>query len=186
MKGASSKPIICSWIFSPGRMPTNHEHIRARRLRRCQDVHRRDFLHIHLPAQHVFKSMPDKANGILKSNHEAGHAAVGNRDRLHILSRQEKRNNGPTRSHHIAITYNGKDCLVVSESEFAATNSLSEASLLPRKVHRIACLVGRQRHNPANPASIQWSITFIAPLIFVFTHSKGLYSAVGTILVAAA
>ena len=30
------------------------------------------------------------------------------------------------------------------------------------------------------------SITFIAPITFVFTHSKGLYSAVGTILVAAA
>ena len=34
--------------------------------------------------------------------------------------------------------------------------------------------------------SMHASITFIAPSILVFTHSKGLYSAVGTILVAAA
>jgi NAD(P)-dependent dehydrogenase (short-subunit alcohol dehydrogenase family) len=33
--------------------------------------------------------------------------------------------------------------------------------------------------------SIQASIRFIAPLILVFTHSNGLYSAVGTIFVAA-
>src|SRR3546814_6178615 len=33
---------------------------------------------------------------------------------------------------------------------------------------------------------MQASIRFIAPLIFVFTHSNGLYSAVGTIFVAAA
>jgi hypothetical protein len=33
---------------------------------------------------------------------------------------------------------------------------------------------------------MQASIRFIAPLTFVFTHSNGLYSAVGTIFVAAA
>ena len=38
----------------------------------------------------------------------------------------------------------------------------------------------------SGPDIIQASIIFIAPLILVFTHSKGLYSAVGTILVAAA
>ena len=36
------------------------------------------------------------------------------------------------------------------------------------------------------PWSIQASIRFMAPLMLVLTHSKGLYSAVGTILVAAA
>ena len=80
-----------------------------------------------------------------------------------------------------------KEDLCELEYELAATNSLSEASFVaPYKLIGLLALSVERATTFLIPLSIQASMTFIAPLIFVLIHSNGLYSAVGTILVAAA
>src|SRR5690606_6336366 len=73
------------------------------------------------------------------------------------------------------------------EYELEATNSLSEASFVApyRFIGELALSVDKATQ-PLMLWSMQASMTFIAPLILVLMHSNGLYSAVGTILVAAA
>ena len=66
-------------------------------------------------------------------------------------------------------------------------NSLSEASLVaPYRLIGLLALSVERATTRLTPLSMQASIKFMAPITFVLTHSKGLYSAVGTILVAAA
>ena len=67
------------------------------------------------------------------------------------------------------------------------TKSLSDASLVaPYRFMGLLALSVDNATTDLTPQSMQASIRFIAPLILVLTHSNGLYSAVGTILVAAA
>ena len=71
--------------------------------------------------------------------------------------------------------------------EFEATNNLSEANFVaPYKFIGDDALSVESATTRFTLQSTAASITFIAPLILVFTHSNGLYSAVGTIFVAAA
>ena len=73
------------------------------------------------------------------------------------------------------------------EYEFPATNNLSDANLVaPYKLIGFDALSVDKATHFFIPLSKQASIKFIAPRTLVFTHSNGLYSAVGTILVAAA
>ena len=74
-----------------------------------------------------------------------------------------------------------------AEYEFPEINNLSEVSLVaPYKFTGLLALSVESATNFLTPLSIQASIIFMAPITLVFTHSKGSYSAVGTILVAAA
>ena len=71
--------------------------------------------------------------------------------------------------------------------ELLATKSLSDANLLaPYKLIGLLALSVESATTFLTLLSIAASITFIAPLTLVLIHSKGLYSAVGTIFVAAA
>ncbi|MOA53802.1 hypothetical protein D3C78_1773160 [compost metagenome] len=64
---------------------------------------------------------------------------------------------------------------------------MSEASLVaPYRLMGLLALSVERATTRLTPLSIQASIRFMAPMTLVLTHSKGLYSAVGTILVAAA
>ena len=73
------------------------------------------------------------------------------------------------------------------EYAFAATNNLSDVNLVaPYRLIGLDALSVDKATTRSTPLSMQASIKFIAPTTLVFTHSKGLYSAVGTILVAAA
>ena len=65
--------------------------------------------------------------------------------------------------------------------------SLSEANFVdPYKLIGLQALSVDRAKTFGTSLFMQASITFIAPTTFVFTHSKGSYSAVDTILVAAA
>ena len=67
------------------------------------------------------------------------------------------------------------------------TKSLSEANFVaPYKLIGLLALSVESATTFLIPLSTQASITFIAPFTFVLIHSNGLYSAVGTIFVAAA
>ena len=71
--------------------------------------------------------------------------------------------------------------------ELPATNNLSEVSFVaPYKLIGLLALSVESATTRFTPWSIHASIKFMAPITLVFTHSNGLYSAVGTILVAAA
>ena len=71
--------------------------------------------------------------------------------------------------------------------ELLAQNSLSDANLVaPYKFTGFEALSVERATTLRTPAFVDALITFMAPLMFVFMHSAGLYSAVGTILVAAA
>ncbi|MNR28144.1 hypothetical protein D3C85_1454550 [compost metagenome] len=64
---------------------------------------------------------------------------------------------------------------------------MSDASFVaPYRLIGLLALSVESATTPFTPLSMHASIRFIAPLMLVFTHSNGLYSAVGTILVAAA
>tara|TARA_A100001015_G_scaffold297600_1_gene379310 strand:+ start:8823 stop:9035 length:213 start_codon:yes stop_codon:yes gene_type:complete len=66
-------------------------------------------------------------------------------------------------------------------------NNLSEASFdAPYRFIGLDALSVDSATTFLTLQSIAASITFIAPLTFVFMHSKGLYSAIWTIFVAAA
>ena len=66
-------------------------------------------------------------------------------------------------------------------------NSLSLTSLLaPYKLDGPDALSVDRATTFSTPQSMQASITFIAPIMLVLIHSKGSYSAIGTIFVAAA
>ena len=66
-------------------------------------------------------------------------------------------------------------------------NNLSDVNLVaPYKLIGLDALSVDNATHCLIPLSRHASMTFIAPLTFVFTHSKGLYSAVGMIFVAAA
>jgi len=80
-----------------------------------------------------------------------------------------------------------KIVLALAEYEFPEINNLSEVNLVaPYKLTGLLALSVERATTFLTPLSIQASIRFIAPKTLVFTHSKGLYSAVGTIFVAAA
>src|SRR6218665_4086 len=69
----------------------------------------------------------------------------------------------------------------------AATNSLSEASLVaPYKLIGAQALSVDNATTRSTSVSRQELITFSAPRTLVFTHSIGLYSAIGTCFIAAA
>ena len=77
--------------------------------------------------------------------------------------------------------------LSLVEYEFPATNNLSETSFVaPYKFAGLLALSVDNATTRLTPESIHASIRFTAPSILVLTHSNGLYSAVGTIFVAAA
>ena len=70
---------------------------------------------------------------------------------------------------------------------FDATNSLSEANFVaPYKLIGLDALSVDNATQLFTPASRQASMRVMAPRTLVYTHSDGLYSAVGTIFVAAA
>ncbi len=70
---------------------------------------------------------------------------------------------------------------------FAATKSLSLASLVaPYKFTGLQALSVLRAIHFLTPFSKQASMTFCAPCMFVFIHSIGLYSAIGTCFIAAA
>ena len=80
-----------------------------------------------------------------------------------------------------------KRVLCDPEYELPATNNLSAANLLaPYRFVGLLALSVESATTRFIPLSIQASMTFIAPMTFVLMHSNGLYSAVGTIFVAAA
>jgi len=77
-----------------------------------------------------------------------------------------------------------KDVSCEPEYELPATNSLSDANFVaPYKLIGELALSVERAITFLTFLSIAASIRFIAPIILVFTHSKGLYSAVGTIFV---
>ena len=67
------------------------------------------------------------------------------------------------------------------------TNNLSETNLVaPYKLIGLTALSVERATIFFTPLSIDASITFLAPSMFVFTASIGLYSAIGTCFNAAA
>src|SRR5690606_28010474 len=72
------------------------------------NFHGRDLFHIDLSALHVLERMPYKLDPLLKGNHEAGHALVGNGQHPFIFDRHEKWDNRATRAHYVAVTHYGK------------------------------------------------------------------------------
>ena len=75
----------------------------------------------------------------------------------------------------------------LSDQRARSRNILSEANFVaPYKLDGALALSVDKATIFFTPESIQASIRFIAPLIFVLIHSKGLYSAIGTIFAAAA
>src|SRR5690606_30647206 len=79
--------------------------IRCNYTRQISHLHRRDFLHIYLTADHIFKGMPDQIDTFLQGNHEARHALIRDRQHTLVLNRHEERNDRSARAHDIAITH---------------------------------------------------------------------------------
>src|SRR5688572_16204271 len=78
-----------------------------------------------------------------------------------------------------------KRVLCVPAYALPAMNNLSEASFVaPYRLIGLLALSVDNATTRLMPRSMHTSMRFIAPLMLVLTHSKGLYSAVGTILVA--
>src|SRR5512135_2907646 len=73
--------------------------------RNVRHLHRRDFLYIYLTANHVFKGVPYQLDALLQTDHESGHACIGDRQCSLLCDRKKEWDNRPARTHHIAVTH---------------------------------------------------------------------------------
>ncbi len=130
----------------------------VRRLRRHHagdvgDLHRGDLAHIDLATLHVLQRMPDQFNALFERDHEAGHAAVGDRQHPLVALAGKERNDRPARAHDIAIAHHGKPRAMLTAIGIGGHEQLVRGQLRGTvKVDRAGGLVGGQRHHPLDAA----------------------------------